>query len=186
MLFLTVNNYLLLHFIMCIYITTLISYLLACHNEYTCMNARMKNIYYTISKIILHAKKFILKNCHNEIYHMCDIDIGIPQGSALGPILFILYANGINRHVHIGAACNLYADDTLVYCCANNVDTLQECTHNYIACIKQWYDMNKLVIDTAKSNVNDVSSMQHHVLSVASKLTVLITLELVGCTSNLE
>ena len=55
---------------------------------------------------------------------MCDIDIGVPQGSVLGPILFLLYVNDINQHVHIGAACNLYADDTLVYCSANNVDTL--------------------------------------------------------------
>ena len=101
----------------------------------------------------LSNKKQIVK-CHNEISQMCDIHIGVPQGSVLGPILFILYVNDINQHVHIGAACNLYADDTLVYCSANNVDTLQERTTNAIACIKQWYDMNKLVINTAKSNVN--------------------------------
>ena len=51
-----------------------------------------------------------------------------------------------------------YADD----CSANNVDTLQECTNNSIACIKQWYDMNTLVINTAKSNVMVVSSKQRH------------------------
>ena len=76
----------------------------------------------------------------------------------------------INQHVHIGYACNLYADDTLVYCSANNVDTLRECSNNYIACIKQWYDMNKLVINTAKSNVMVVSSKQRHVLSGASNI----------------
>ena len=97
----------------------------------------------------LSNRKQIVK-CHNEISHMCDIDIGVLQGSVLGPILFILYVNDINQHVHTGAACNLYADDTLVYCSANNVDTLRECTNTYIACIHQWYDLNKPVINTAK------------------------------------
>ena len=74
--------------------------------------------------------------------------------------------------MHIGAAWNIYADDTFVYCSANNVDTLRDCTNNYIACIKQWYDMNKLVIHTAKSNVMVVSSQQRHVLSGASNIDV--------------
>ena len=41
-----------------------------------------------------------------------------------------------------------------------------------IACIKQWYDLNKLVINTAKSNVMVVSSKQRHVLSGASIIDV--------------
>ena len=31
----------------------------------------------------------------------------------LGPLLFLIYVNDINRHVHLGA-CYLYADDTWV------------------------------------------------------------------------
>ena len=119
----------------------------------------------------LSNRKQIVK-CHNEIYHMCDIDIGVTQGSVLGPIVFLLYVNDINQHVDIGAACNLYAHDTPVYCSANNVDTLRDCTNNYIACIKQWYDMNKLVINTAKSNVMVVFSKQRDVLSGASNIDV--------------
>ena len=53
--------------------------------------------------------------------------------------------NDINRHVHLGA-CNLYADDTLVYC---NGSTMSELKHNIQQCVSDildWYDQNKLVI----------------------------------------
>ena len=119
----------------------------------------------------LSNRKQIVK-CHNEKSQMCDIHIGVPQGSVLGPILFILYVIDINQHIHIGAACNLYTDDAFVYCSANNVDTLQECTNNYVACIKQWYDMNTLVVNTAKSNVMVVSSKQRHARSGAINIDV--------------
>ena len=49
-------------------------------------------------------------------------------------------------HVDLGA-CNLYADDTLVYCSANNINELQECTHKCVTAIKEWYDNNHLVIN---------------------------------------
>ena len=77
-----------------------------------------------------------------------QLNIGVPQGSVLGPILFLLYVNDINMHVDLGA-CNWYADDTLVYCSANNVNELQECrpTQKCVTAIKEWYDNNRLVIN---------------------------------------
>ena len=70
----------------------------------------------------------------------------------LGPLLFLIYVNDINRHVHLGA-CHLYADDTLVYC---NGSTMSELKHNIQQCVSdmhEWYDENKLVINKSKSSV---------------------------------
>ena len=66
-----------------------------------------------------------LVSCHDELSSKSTLETGVPQGSVLGPILFIVYVNDLNRHIHLGA-CNLYADDTLVYCAANSIDKLQE------------------------------------------------------------
>ena len=74
------------------------------------------------------------------------------QAQMLGPLLFLIYVNDINRHVHLGA-CNLYANDTLVYC---NGSTMSELKHNIQQCVSdihEWYDENKLVINKSKSSV---------------------------------
>lgn len=39
---------------------------------------------------------------------------GIPQGSTLGPLLFILYINDVVRHFQ-GVSVSLYVDDTMIY-----------------------------------------------------------------------
>ena len=58
-----------------------------------------------------------LVSCHNEPSSKSTLETGVPQGSVLGPILFIVYVNDLNRHIHLGS-CNIYADDTLsILCC---------------------------------------------------------------------
>ena len=80
-----------------------------------------------------------LISCHNELSCKCQLDIGVPQGSVLGPVLFVLYVTNLNRHVDVGA-CNLYADDALVYSTSNKATTLQECTQKCVSIIKEWFD----------------------------------------------
>ena len=70
-------------------------------------------------------------SCHIRYLEKSTISIGVPQGSVLGPLLFYIYVNDINRHVHLGA-CNLYADDTLVYCRGS---TMSELKHNIQQCV---------------------------------------------------
>ena len=68
--------------------------------------------------------------------HPKNIEIDIPQGSVLGPILLFLYVNDFNQLVHLGSY-NLYADDTLVYCTGNTSKELNEKIPKYVIEIDQ-------------------------------------------------
>ena len=84
-------------------------------------------------------------SCHNTLSGKSTISIGVPQGYVLGPLLFLIYVNDINRHVRLGA-CNLFADDTLVYCSGS---TMSELKHNIQQCVS---DIHELVINKSKSS----------------------------------
>ena len=53
----------------------------------------------------------------------CDVLSGVPQGSVLGPLLFLLYVNDLPES--ITSECCLFADDTLLYNTRENKQVLQ-------------------------------------------------------------
>ena len=96
--------------------------------------------------------------CNNGVMSdTMSVNIGAPQGSILGPILFLIYINDISQHV-LNGACNLYADDVVIYVHGTNVEEVNSKLQQCIDTVNDWYLKNKLTINTSKSNVMVISS----------------------------
>ena len=79
-------------------------------------------------------------------------DLGVPQGSVLGAILFVLYVNDMPRQL-LNAFINLFADDTLIYLHGNDIDAMRNEMNNELERINQWLKLNKLKLNVSKTKV---------------------------------
>ena len=60
---------------------------------------------------------------NNEVSDLRPVISGVPQGSVLGPLLFILFINDLPDNVN--SVCRIFADDTKIYSHAGNSELLQ-------------------------------------------------------------
>ena len=76
---------------------------------------------------------------------------GVPQGSILGPLRFILYINDI---VNVSTVLNtvLSADDTSLFHAHTDFDTLIKEINEELQKITTWFHTNKLSLNIKKSN----------------------------------
>ena len=102
-----------------------------------------------INSYIKNRQQFVNFNDTNS--DLLDIVCGVPQGSILGPILFIIYINDL---------CNvsdllkfvLFADDTNLF--ASGTDIKQLCVeiNKELSKINVWFNVNKLSLNISKTN----------------------------------
>ena len=88
----------------------------------------------------------------------CYLRIGVPQGSILGPILFILYTKELESIVRKhGFSIHLYADDTQLYVEFNplyhNMANIEESLIKCLEEVKAWMSNNKLKLNPDKTEV---------------------------------
>jgi len=72
-----------------------------------------------------------------------QIECGVPQGSILGPLLFLLYINDLPNCLDHTIPC-LYADDTQIYASSQNPEELTSFINSDLERIQDWLAVNKL------------------------------------------
>ena len=88
---------------------------------------------------------------------------GLPQGSAISPLLFLLFINDITEYMPNDAATSLFADDTAasVECSKNETEATERMQKN-IDGIKSWADDWKMRLNAGKTQVMVISSNDKH------------------------
>lgn len=98
------------------------------------------------------------------------INCGVPQGSILGPLLFLLFINDLPNTLTF-SKCLLYADDTTIYSPHKSLTALQDTLNADLNNVHSWCRNNKLQINPTKTTFVLFHSPQ---TVVSSSITVLL------------
>ena len=82
---------------------------------------------------------------------MWCIYCGVPQGSVLGPLLFLIYVNDIANLSPLGNI-RLFADDTNVFVEHENLEQLYENSKIILEYLYKWFKANKSTVNSSKSS----------------------------------
>ena len=99
------------------------------------------------------------KYIENTLSTMQKVVCGIPQGSTLGPLLFLIYINDIVTSSD-KPSFRLFADDTNVFASSKNLKELESTMNQELQKVKNWCDINKLSINLKKTNFMLIKSVQ--------------------------
>ena len=110
-------------------------------------------------------KDYLLNRSHNVSVNgisskQADSVCGIPQGSILEPLLFIIYINDLPNVVSGRTKVSMYADDTALYTVCKDVNDLNYTLDTDLENVSNWHMHNKLSLNVRKTEPLVLGSKQ--------------------------
>ena len=96
---------------------------------------------------------------NDSISNVKKIRCGVPQGSNLGPLLFLIYINDLPNCLETTRA-SMFADDANISCCSNSPNDIEPKLNTDLENVHKWLLANKLTLNTEKTEFMIVGSRQ--------------------------
>jgi len=94
-------------------------------------------------------EQFVFYNsCESQLK---NIICGVPQGSILGPLLFILYVNDVTNTSNV-LDFIMFADDTTILYSHENIESKINLINKELEEVSNWFKANKLSVNASKTN----------------------------------
>ena len=109
----------------------------------------------------------------NTESELLKVPCGVPQGSVLGPLLFIIYTNDLPNSLNF-SKCILFADDTTIFYSSHHLDTLYTNISHDLSSLSEWFKANKLSLNISKTNYilikNNNDILLNHTLTIGDEI----------------
>ena len=86
-----------------------------------------------------------------------DIGIGVPQGSCLGPLLFLIDINDLSLALS-NYNLTIYADDISISYASKNIEELHATLNSDLECLNKWLQGNKFSLNVIKTQAMVIAS----------------------------
>ena len=107
------------------------------------------NILYWFHSYLSDRKQYVSYNGVSS--DIRDITCGVPQGSVLGPLLFILYINDL-PNISEKLWFFLFADGTNIYYESKDLVELEKTVNKELRRLSLWLNLNRLALNISKTN----------------------------------
>jgi hypothetical protein len=96
-------------------------------------------------------RTMVEKNSQKFKSHWIEVFCGVPQGSILGPLLFLIYINDLPQNLSFNTF--LYADDASAILKANSINDLQHKIQSSLIDLQNWFKANGLKLNSSKTQI---------------------------------